>query len=47
MSELIGLTLIILCYITAYLVALYARAVYIDPDDVEEIGCDITQDDQG
>ncbi len=38
MIELIGLSLIILCYVTAYLVALYARAVYIDPDDVEEIG---------
>ncbi|MCK4372160.1 MAG: hypothetical protein KAW61_03390, partial [candidate division Zixibacteria bacterium] len=43
MIELIGLSLIILCYVTAYLVALYARAVYIDPDDIEEIGSGLTE----
>ncbi len=37
MIELGGIVVIVFCYLTAYLVSLYARAVYIDPDEVEEI----------
>ncbi|MDH3891339.1 MAG: hemolysin family protein [candidate division Zixibacteria bacterium] len=37
MMELVGILVIVICYFTAYLISLYSRAVYIDPDEVEEI----------
>ena len=37
MLELIGILIIILCYFTAYLISLYSWAVYIDPDEVDQI----------
>jgi len=42
MYEFIGIVLIVLCYVTAYLVSLYSRAVYVGPDDLEEIGLRLT-----
>lgn len=37
MIELIGILVIGICYFTAYLISLYSRAVYIDPDEVDQI----------
>lgn len=37
MIELIGILVIVICYFTAYLISLYSRAVYIDPDEVDQI----------
>lgn len=37
MIELIGILAIVTCYFTAYLISLYSRAVYIDPDEVDQI----------
>ena len=37
MTDLLYILIILLCFFTKYIVSLYALAVYIDPDDVEEL----------
>jgi len=38
MLWLVGPIVFVLCYVTAYVVSLYSRAVYLDPDDLDELG---------
>lgn len=37
MTEVIAVLVIAICYFTAYKISLYSRAVYIDPDEVDQI----------